>query len=197
MVKLISTFILSIFLFGCSHISVTNEELLSPYEYTAKSSPKNTVKVPMSIEATMECYERRTGPNLVKKSCSNKSRLEKTVKIFQKNGISPVLVKSSENGEAKLSVKKEPISGFFEKMTGFFNIITLGLSPMYHYDDYVVVYEDPKNNILIKKEARVRSYTSWFSLFMSNPQDLKVGEIRSRTELNLIDAVAREIKNRQ
>jgi len=194
MFKILSTLILSVFLYGCSHVSVTNEELLDPYKYNVKSNTKSLIEIPMGVDATMDCYERRIGPGAIRKSCSNKSRLEKTAKIFQANGISPIFVKTPKDGEATLSVTKEPINGFLEKLTGFFNIITLGLSPMYHYDDYVVVYEDPKNNILIKKEARVSSYTSWFSLFMSNPKDLSSSEIKSRTELNLIDSVAREVE---
>jgi len=192
----ITLLMLSVFLYGCSHVSVTKEELLNSYQYANQSNPDSLEKISMSIDATMDCYKRRTGLGTIEKSCSNKNRIVKTAKIFEANGMLPVFVKTPKDGVATLSIKKEPINGFFERLTGFFNIITLGLSPLYHYDDYVVVYEDPKKNILIKKEARVSSYTSWFSLFMSNPQDLSSSEIKSRTELNLIDSVAREIKEK-
>jgi hypothetical protein len=135
------------------------------------------------------CYKRRVGQN-IKTSCSNKGRLNSIVKHFKQRGFQ--VVPDSGETTASISVTKDSINGFVERVTGFFNIITLGLSPLYHYDDYTVTFKDPKAKIDISQTVRVSSKTSWFSLFFSNPKDLEKAELNRRAEENLIRLVLDE-----
>jgi hypothetical protein len=177
---------------GCTHLSVSNTELLAPIENKGKISTDDLVVYPLEVEASMDCYTKRVNSQTSRKTCSNKYRINNIVESFNENGLKPIPAEKDQ-GSAKISVIIEPISGFFEKFTGVFNIITLGLVPLYHYDDYIVTFEDPKNGVFIEKQARVSSYHSWFSLFMSNPEGLKEQDIKSRTESNLLDSVVKEV----
>lgn len=178
---------------GCTHYTISNQQLLDqPFSVESKAvnQSKNTLQTyPLNVEASMNCYSRRVG-QVIKTNCSNKSRLKNIVKHFQQKG--KQIVPGDENTPAYFSVKKESINGFVERVTGFFNVITLGLSPLYHYDDYRVTYKDPEANIDISKTVRISSTTSWFSLFFDNPEGLDKGQINYRAEQNLIRSVLDE-----
>lgn len=185
--KKISILAMALIISGCTHYSISNQSLLTKPQ--AVETPKTLQAFPLNIEASMSCYETRIG-HTIKKKCSNKGRLKEVVKLFKERGYQAT--PTEDKSAPTISVKKESINGFVENLTGFFNIITLGLAPLYHYDDYIVTYNDPKNNVTVSQEVRVSSRSWWVSLFMSNPEGLEGNEIKSRAEENLIRSVLSE-----
>jgi hypothetical protein len=165
--------------------------LLEPAIAANKTSSNALQDFPLNIEASMSCYKQRVG-NAIKTTCSNKGRINSVVKQFKERGLNAVA--TYDKSDARINVEKDSINGFLEKTTGFFNIITLGLSPLYHYDDYTVTFTDPKNNIDITKTVRISSSTSWFSLFLSDPENTDNGDWKHRAEQNLIRSVLDEAK---
>lgn len=174
---------------GCATIGISDESLLSKAHIQSPSGVRQ--KFPLNIEADMDCGSYRSG-NYVKTSCTNKPRLDKVVKLFGERNLK--ILPSKAAATPKISVKKEKMNGFLEGTTGFFNIVTLGLLPLYSYTDYIVSYEDPQRGINLTKEFTVSSYSSWFSLLMSNAGELSESEIKTRAEENLIRRVLDDAK---
>ncbi len=180
-----------LFLTGCTHHSISDVSLLENPNPEIKQNTK-LKDFPMHLDAERECYETREA-NAIRTTCSNKGRIIRTVELFKEKGLNPI--PAQENTDApKMTVKVESISTFLESTTGVINILTLGLSPLYHYDDYVVTYTDKANDIHIEETVRVSSYNSWFSLFMDNPKGLGEGDIKGRAEKNLVRSVIEEAK---
>lgn len=189
--KNITILVFALFTSGCTTYSISNQSLLEPSIATKNTSSKVLKDFPLNIEASMSCYDRRVG-NVIKTTCSNKSRINSVIKQFKERGIN--IVATDDSSDASISIEKDSLNSFLEGTTGFFNIITLGLTPLYHYDDYTVTFIDPKNNIDITKTVRISSSTSWFSLFLSNPENTENGGWKHRAEQNLIRSVLDEAK---
>lgn len=158
----------------------------------SSSQKKKLQKFPLNIEASMTCHNTRISADTFRKNCSNRPRVSKIIKLLKERGLLPMPSESTTTPDISLTV--EPINGFVERVTGFFNIITLGLSPLYHYDDYIVSYVDATKNINISKSVRISSKSSWFSLFFDNPENLTESELKQRTEENLIRMVLNDAK---
>ena len=161
---------ISLLSFGCTHLSVSNPALITRIEH-AKSTEDLTA-FPMNLEADMSCTSTRSG-DFINRRCTNEFRIADVVKVFRENGLNPIPPKEGETAP-KLSVNVKDLNGFLEGTTGFFNIITLGLVPLYHHTDYIVSYSDPVKNINISENVRFASSQSWFSLFRTTkPEALK------------------------
>lgn len=180
-----------LFLSGCTHHSISDVSLLENPN-TEMQKRTQLQDFPMHLDAERECYKTRE-VNAIRTTCSNKGRIIRTVELFKEKGLNPI--PAQENADApKMTVKVESISTFLESTTGVINILTLGLSPLYHYDDYVVIYTDKANDVHIEETVRVSSYSSWFSLFMDNPKGLAEGDIKGRAEKNLVRSVIDKAK---
>lgn len=176
-----------VLLSACTHYSISDAGLLKNSSAPGSLKPEELKAFPLAIDADMSCYSNRAGRSIVTK-CSNEARLNKIVKLFEERGLSAVPVVDDESAP-QISVELESINGFVERVTGLFNILTLGLSPLYHYDDYIVTFKDPNNLVKITKEVRISSHSSWFSLLFTNPDGLQEGTIKYRAENNLIRSV--------
>jgi hypothetical protein len=139
----------------------------------------------------MNCYKQRV-VNGITTICSNKGRINSVVKQFKECELNAVA--TDNESDARINVEKDSINSFLEKTTGFFNLITLGLSPLYHYDGYKVTFTDPKNNIEITQTVRISSSIYWFSLFLSDPENTDNGDWKHRAEQNLICLILDEAK---
>ena len=187
--KILFALPLLLLLTACTHYSVSNVSLL---HNEPVAQPAQTQPFLLNIDADKDCYSSRVGQS-IRTTCSNKGRIQKIVAAFKEQGLAARPPQENQPAPT-ISVKVDSINSFVEYTTGFFNIITLGLSPLYHYDDYIVTYKDAENGVEITDSVRVSSYSGWFSLFMSNPEDLGRGEIKLRAEKNLIRSVVSEIK---
>lgn len=119
---------------------------------------------PINVDAGMQCYSGTGVPTMggvmVNTSCSNKGRLIRIENTFKESGLR--LVPAGDPAAPTVVVKTEKINGFLEQTTGFFNLFTLGLLPIYSYTDYVVSYKSEKDHINFSKTVRVSSTTTWF-----------------------------------
>lgn len=138
---------------GCTTYSITNQDLLLQPVHKLNSSQEPLKTFPVNVEATMSCYDSRIG-NAIKTSCSNARRIKEVTKQFNERGLQPV--KPLNESSPTLIVNKDSLNGFFEGVTGFFNIISFGIIPLHHYDDYTVIYTDEAKGIDITKTARLR-----------------------------------------
>lgn len=179
---------------GCTHISVSDHRVLSA-EKTSESI-NGLQDFPLNINAEMQCHTSTGAPTMggVTKNtnCSNKGRVIVIDKIFRDNGLK--IIPSSDSSAPTITVRTKKINGFLEQTTGFFNLMTLGILPMYSYTDYMVSYTSDKDSIAVSKKVRISSTNSWFSLMLSNPENLSEKEIERRAEANLIRAVLDEAK---
>lgn len=181
---------------GCTHRSISNPELLQqPNTPVVKYSKKDLKVFLLNVEADQDCYSSNAGANTIRTTCSNKARLNTISSVFNERGLQAVKAKKeNELSAPKLSVKVEEINSFLERITGFANIITLGLLPLYHYDDHIVTYKDPKTNVDITQEVTITSTTTWFSLFRTMPKELEDGRAKYTVEENLIRKVLDKAK---
>lgn len=182
-------FLLLVITTGCTTYSITNPELLEPIPQQKNSASADLKVLPLQIDATMSCYSQRVIGG-IRETCSNKNRINSVVKHFKERGVAVVPAKNED--DAHISIEKDSLNGFLEGITGFANIITLGLVPLHHHDDYTVTYTDPKNNINITKTVRISSNQSWFSLFYSDLENTNNGDWKYRAEQNLIRSVLDE-----
>lgn len=180
---------------GCTHISVSDIELLKETNTPKTKNNNKDLKVfPLNIEASQSCYSTNSG-NITTTKCSNKSRIGSIVTEFKQRGLKAIPPQKQDKNSAPLmSVKTDEINWLLERTTGLFNILTLGFSPLYHYDDYIVTYTDPTTNTVVTKEATVYSTTSWFSLLRTSPKEIEDGSVKYRIEKALINNVLDEAK---
>ena len=184
-----TTFLLLAITSGCTTYSITNPSLLEPtpqHKSVAHAEPKT---LPLHIDATMSCYSQRVVGG-IKETCSNKGRINAVIKHFKERGVT--VVPASDENDAHITIEKDSLNGFLEGITGFANIITLGLIPLHHHDDYTVTYTDPKNDIHVTKTVRISSNQSWFSLLYSDLENTNNGDWKHRAEQNLIRSVLDE-----
>ena len=174
---------------GCTTYSITNPELLEPIPPQKNAASAELKVLPLHIDATMSCYSQRVVGG-IRETCSNKNRINSVVKHFKERGVA--VVPAENEDDAHISIEKDSLNGFLEGITGFANIITLGLVPLHHHDDYTVTYTDPKNNINITKTVRISSNQSWFSLLYSDLENTNNGDWKHRAEQNLIRSVLDE-----
>ena len=174
---------------GCTTYSITNPALLEPIPQLKVAVNTEPKVIPLHIKATMSCYSQRI-PGGVKETCSNKNRIESVVKHFKERGVA--VVEANNEDDARITIEKDSLNGFLEGITGFANIITLGLIPLHHHDDYTVTFIDPKNDIHISKTVRISSNQSWFSLLYSDLENTENGDWKHRAEQNLIRSVLDE-----
>lgn len=179
---------------GCTHISVSDYSLLSAEKKGEDTSGLQDFPIHLNVE--MQCYSSTGAPTMggvtINTKCSNKARAFVIKKVFEDNGLR--IINATDLTEPYLIVKTKKINGFLESATGFFNLMTFGVLPMYSYTDYMVSYKSEKNSLDISKSVRISSATSWFSLLLSNPENLSKGEIERRAEENLIRATLDEAK---
>jgi hypothetical protein len=194
--KIFTLPLLLLILSACTHRSISNPELLKqPNTPQVKYAKEDLQAFPLSIDASQNCYTTRAAGNMMKTSCSNKGRIGTVVNLFKERGLKAIPAeKGKETTSPFISVQIETISSGLEKTTGFFNIISLGLLPMYHYDDYIVTYKDPNTNVDITEEVTITSTTSWFSLFRTMPEELEGGRAKYKVEKNLIRKVLDDAK---
>lgn len=188
--------LLLLILSGCTHLSISNPELLKqPNTPAVKYSKKDLKIFPLTVDADQDCYTSSAGVNKTKTTCSNRTRLNTISSVFNERGLQAVTApKGKEQSLPKLSVQTDEMNWLLERMTGLGNIITLGLLPMYHYDDYIVTYKDPNTNVDITEEVTITSTTSWFSLFRTMPKELEDGRVKYKVEENLIRKVLDDAK---
>lgn len=187
--------LLSICVFsGCTHTAVSDRSLLSE----AKKSEAETElrDFPINLNAEMQCHSSTGAPTMGgvtrNTKCSNKGRIFEIDRVFKDNGLR--IIPATGPKAPLLVVETKKISGFVEKTTGFFNLMTFGVLPMYSYTDYKISFKSEKDGVDISKSVRISSTTSWFSLLLSNPGNLSEGEIERRAEENLLRAVLSEAK---
>ena len=178
-----------LFISGCTHLSVSDSSMLSDDQ--ARMSSGQLVDFPININAEMSCYTYTAGSTmngvLKKTQCSNRGRIIAIDKTFRGRGLK--IIPANDPSLPTISIQTHDISGFLEGITGFFNLMTFGVLPLYHYTDYKVSYTSTKENINISKTIRISSTISWFSLLLKNPKGLNEQQIQSRVELNLIKDV--------
>ena len=193
--KILTLTLSLIVLSGCTHITVSDMDLLKETNNQSTKYSKNDLQIfPLNIEASLSCYDSRIG-NTIKTSCSNRNRINSVVDKFKERGLQAVPGdKSQVSSTPHISVIKDEMNGFLEGVTSFFNIITFGLSPLYHYEDYIVTYTDPNTDLVVSKEATVSSTTSWFSLMRSTPKEIEEGNVKYKIEEALIRKVLEEAK---
>lgn len=177
---------------GCTHIGISDTSLLSTPEAKA---PREVLRdFPLNIDADVECSTHTVGATmggvLMKTYCSNKGRFFAIDEVFRERSLNVIPVK--DPSKPQMSIRTDKFSDFLESTTGFFNLMTFGVVPLYNHTDYTVVYKSPKDNIDISKTVRISSTTSWFSLLLSNPENLSESEIERRAEKNMIRAVLEE-----
>jgi hypothetical protein len=194
--KIFTLPLLLLILSACTHRSISNPELLKqPNTPQVKYAKKDLKVFPLNVDAAQSCYTSSAGVNATRTTCSNKGRLNTITNVFKERGLQAVQAqKGSELSAPNLSVQTDEINWLLERITGLGNIITLGLLPMYHYEDFVVSYKDPTTNVDITEEVTITSTTSWFSLFRTMPEELEGGRAKYKVEKNLIRKVLDDAK---
>lgn len=181
---------------GCTHISVSDRSLLSAEKKGKATSELQDFPIHLNVE--IQCYSSTGAPTMggvtINTTCSNKARAFVIKKVFEDNGLR--IIPATDSTEPYLIVKTKKINGFVESATGLFNLMTFGVLPMYSYTDYMVSYKSEKDRLDISKSVRISSTTSWFSLLLSNPENLSEDEIERRAEENLIRATLDKAKLR-
>lgn len=191
----VAILLLSIGVFsGCTHIGISDHSLLSAEKNSGTESELQDF--PINLNAEMQCYSSTGAPTMggvkINTKCSNKGRVLVIEKAFKDNGLR--IIPATDLKAPSLVVETKKINGFVEKTTGFFNLMTFGVLPMYSYTDYKISFKSEKDGVDISKSVRISSTTSWFSLLLSNPENLSEGEIERRAEENLLQAVLSEAK---
>lgn len=175
---------------GCSHVVITDPTYLREIKPVAPG--KDLKDLPISVEATMDCHTSRVGIDLMEVKCNNRRRIGIIAANLVERGYMPV--KAATPQAPKVTLKVEELNGFLEGTTGFLNVVTLGILPLYHHEYYTATYTSPSDNIEISKRVKVYSTHSWISLFLPNSGGLKEDEIKARAEHNLVRAVLDEVK---
>lgn len=181
---------------GCTTYSISNQRLLDPIRYDFPSSAYQVEgevdlqEFRLSIKSSMYCVKKDIDQRIFYGTCSNKYRVESVIKHFEERGFK--VVGTDDESAASITINEIPGSKSIRFTTSMLNLITLGLIPIYTYDDYTVSFSDPKNHIDITKTFRISSTKSWFSLFISNPENTEDKGWKNRALQNQIRSVLNE-----
>lgn len=188
--KTLSVLFFVILASGCTTYSISNQSLLDPAPTLEKVTTEPFKTLPIHVDASKHCYESSRSGRIVYTTCSNKNRLKSIVKHFKERGFS--VVPAESESDVKVAIKEVGAGGLITFSTSILNILSLGLVPAYNYEEYIVSFSDPKNDINISKKVRISKAKSWFHMFMFNPDNTEESGWENRAEQNLIRSVLDE-----
>lgn len=196
--KILLMIFFAVFATGCTTYSISNKSLLDPIPYHFPSSAYQLESeivlqdLPLFIKSSMYCVKKDVDNRNSYGTCSNKYRVQSVIKQFKDRGIK--VLGTDDESAARITIEEIPSSESIRLTTSLLNLITLGLFPIYDYEDYTVSFSDPNNNIDIIKTFRISSVKSWFSLFMPNPDNTDDRGWKNRALQNQIRLVLDEAK---
>lgn len=184
-----------LFLSGCTQVVISDKNLIRANK--AINLNGELKDLPLNIDADMDCHSSYAGiadrgVALVKIRCSNHRRINIIATSFAERGYK--LTKTTDSHSPTVTLKVKELNKFLEGTTGFFNILTLGILPLYHHEYYTATYKSPISGAEISKEVKIYSTSSWVSLFLPNSGGLSEDEIKSRAEENLVRALLDDAK---
>lgn len=185
-----------LFLSGCTQTIVANRAYIREVKPPVSTQPLKDF--PVNISAILdECHTISTGvagpgSYTMERHCSNKGNVIIIAEGFAAHGYMPVKASDSHAPTITLDIKE--LNGFLEGTTGFFNVITFGILPLYHHEYYTATYKSPTDNVEVSKTVKIWSTSSWISLFLPNSGGLKDTEIERRAKQNLVREVLNEAR---
>lgn len=180
---------------GCTQVVISDRTYIRDVTPVAPAGALRDF--PLNAQADMDCQETNqgvAGPGvaLIKITCTNRRRLGLIANSLVERGYRPV--KPTDDKAPTMTLKVQNLNGFLEGTTGFLNVFTLGILPLYHHEYHTATYRSPTDNVEITRQVKIWSTTSWVSLFLPNSGRLSKDEIRARAEKNLLRTVLDDAK---